>query len=124
MIRRRKQQSKIIAGDCIKSLAAIPDNSIHLTVTSPPYDSIREYKGNSGVNLNRLGAELLRVTVDGGMCAVVINDNHRNFQASLTTFEMAVAWKHNLGWKFWGHDHLCAARQARRVVEDPLPSRP
>ena len=37
--------NKIINGDSEKILKEIPPNSIDLTVTSPPYDDIRDYKG-------------------------------------------------------------------------------
>ena len=33
-------------GDCLELMKNIPDNSIDLTVTSPPYDNLRTYNGN------------------------------------------------------------------------------
>lgn len=33
-------------GDCLEIMKGIPDNSIDLTVTSPPYDNLRTYNGN------------------------------------------------------------------------------
>jgi len=36
---------RIICGDCIDILKKIPNNAIDLTITSPPYDSRRDYKG-------------------------------------------------------------------------------
>ena len=33
-------------GDCLDLMKNIPDNSIDLTVTSPPYDNLRTYNGN------------------------------------------------------------------------------
>lgn len=33
--------------DCIKGLKEIPDKQVDLTVTSPPYDSLRDYQGIS-----------------------------------------------------------------------------
>ena len=35
---------KIYNGDCIELLKQLPDNSIDLVVTSPPYDDLRDYK--------------------------------------------------------------------------------
>jgi modification methylase len=35
--------NKIIYGDCLKSFKEIPDNSIDLVVTSPPYNAARNY---------------------------------------------------------------------------------
>ena len=39
-------QVKLLNGDCIELLKDIPDGAIDLTVTSPPYDNLRRYKGN------------------------------------------------------------------------------
>lgn len=33
----------VLAGDCIKSMAQLPDNSVHCCVTSPPYFGLRDY---------------------------------------------------------------------------------
>ena len=37
--------NQIICGDSIQLMKELPDNSIDLTVTSPPYDNLRVYKG-------------------------------------------------------------------------------
>ena len=33
----------IFAGDCIKSMSELPDNSVHCCITSPPYFGLRDY---------------------------------------------------------------------------------
>ena len=33
-------------GDCLELMKNIPDGSVDLTVTSPPYDNLRTYNGN------------------------------------------------------------------------------
>lgn len=33
-------------GDCLEIMKGFSDNSIDLTVTSPPYDNLRTYNGN------------------------------------------------------------------------------
>lgn len=78
--------NKIICGDCIKVMSNIPDNSIDLIVTSPPYDKIRDYKGFS-LNLNKIGIEIGRVLKDGGICVMVIQDQRRK-TISPIRFEM------------------------------------
>jgi DNA modification methylase len=35
--------TRIITGDCRAALAAMPDESVHMAVTSPPYYSLRDY---------------------------------------------------------------------------------
>ncbi len=34
---------KLMQGDCLERMKEISDGSIDLTVTSPPYDNLREY---------------------------------------------------------------------------------
>lgn len=43
----------------------LPDSSIDLTVTSPPYDDLREYNGYT-FEFEAIAAELWRVTKPGG----------------------------------------------------------
>ncbi len=91
----------IIVGDCLTVVAEWPAETIDLTVFSPPYDGIREYKGDWTFDYQRLGAELFRTTVDGGVCAVVMGDGTRNFAKSLTTFRWAVDWCDRIGWRMF-----------------------
>lgn len=37
---------KLLQGDCLELMNKMPDNTIDLTVTSPPYDNLRTYNGN------------------------------------------------------------------------------
>ena len=61
----------IICGDAVEVLRKLPDESVDLVVTSPPYDDLRVYNGYS-VDLHAVGAELYRVLKDGGIVAMVI----------------------------------------------------
>ena len=36
---------ELILGDCVKVMKGMDNNIIDLTVTSPPYDQLRDYKG-------------------------------------------------------------------------------
>ena len=91
----------IHCGDCLEVLADIPDESVDLTVFSPPYDGIRDYNGKWSLDFTALGKELNRVTRDGGMAAVVIGDGTKNFAKSLTTFRWAVNWVDNANWRLF-----------------------
>ena len=51
----------------------IPDNSIDLTVTSPPYDDLRDYE-EYDFNFESIARELYRVTKKGGVVVWVVND--------------------------------------------------
>ena len=40
-----KYINKIIEGNCLEIMKGIDDNFVDLTLTSPPYDNLRTYKG-------------------------------------------------------------------------------
>jgi DNA modification methylase len=92
---------QIVVGDALEILPRLPMNSVDLTVFSPPYDGIREYGKDWSLDYKGLGDQLLRVTVDGGVCAVVIGDGTRNFAKSLTSFRWAVDWVDRAGWRLF-----------------------
>lgn len=84
-----------------------------LTVTSPPYDQTREYKGfewNGQWDRFQLGGMLHRVTMEGGIAAVVIQDGTQNFAKSGTSFRLAVEWM-NMGWRLF--ETVIYAREGR-----------
>lgn len=91
----------ILVGDCLEILPILPSDSIDLVMFSPPYDGIREYKGNWQFESEQLGRELLRVTKPGGICVVVIGDSSKNFAKSLTSFRLAVTWCDAVGWRLF-----------------------
>ena len=50
----------------LETMAKMPDCFIDLTVTSPPYDNLRNYKGYS-FQFEHIAKELHRVTKQGGV---------------------------------------------------------
>lgn len=75
-------------GDCLDVLKTLGDNSIDLTITSPPYDDLRAY--NSEFDLGSIAKELFRVTKDGGVVVWNVNDKTKNGSESLTSFKQAI----------------------------------
>ncbi len=70
--------NKIHNTDCIEGLKMLPDNSIDLTVTSPPYFNAKEYSHWETYNdylkwLKDVFSEVYRVTKQGRMCCVNIS---------------------------------------------------
>ncbi len=57
----------------LDTMANMPDNFIDLTVTSPPYDNLRNYKGYS-FDFESIAKELYRVTKDGGVVVWIVGD--------------------------------------------------
>ena len=58
-----------------ESMDDLPDNSVHLMITSPPYNVTKEYDNNLNLNeyvelLNRVWKETYRVLVPGGRACV------------------------------------------------------
>jgi len=91
----------VLNADCLVEIPLISDGYVDLTVFSPPYDGIRDYKKNWEFDYQTLGKELFRVTKDGGVCAVVIGDGTKDFAKSLTTFRLAVNWVDEIGWRLF-----------------------
>ena len=65
-------------GDCLDVMQGMPDGSVDLTVTSPPYDNLRTYNCNNdqwGEHVwKAVIADLYRVTADGGVVVWVVAD--------------------------------------------------
>ena len=68
---------KIINGNCLDVMKEkMSDNSVDLTVTSPPYDDLRKYNGYS-FDFEGIAKELYRVTKDGGVVVWVVGSIRR-----------------------------------------------
>ena len=84
-------------GDCLEMMKNIPDNSIDLTVTSPPYDNLRSYNGNinqwSFEKFQEIAKELYRVTTNGGVVVWVVSDATVKGSETGTSFRQALWFK-------------------------------
>lgn len=81
-------------------MSALPPDSIDLTVTSPPYDNLRDYRGYS-FPFEEIAAGLYRVTKPGGVVVWVVGDKIHKGNRSLTSFRQALFFQ-DLG--FNAHD--------------------
>lgn len=69
-----KSLNRFITADSAKYMRRyIPNDFIDLTVTSPPYDSLRNYNGYE-FDAMSMGKELFRVTKSGGVLVWVVGD--------------------------------------------------
>ena len=78
---------RIIPGDCIEGLRALPDASVHCCVTSPPYWGLRDY-GHAGqigleptpeayvARMVKVFREVRRVLREDGTCWVNLGDSY------------------------------------------------
>ncbi len=84
----------LMLGDCLERMKEIPDGSVDLIVTSPPYDNLRSYNGNN----NQWGEhvwkavikDIKRVLVDGGVCVWIVGDKTVKGSETGTSFRQAL----------------------------------
>lgn len=90
--RALRGMNRIIHGDCVKFLKSFEDECIDLTVTSPPYDNLRKYKGYT-FDFESIARELYRVTKKGGVVVWVISDGMVDGSETGTSFKQALYFK-------------------------------
>jgi len=97
----------LMHGDCLELMKTIPDGSVDLTVTSPPYDNLRTYNGNNdqwGEHVWKgVIEELYRVTADGGVVVWIVADATINGSETGTSFKQGL-WAIDCGFNL--HDTM------------------
>ncbi|MFH1170526.1 MAG: site-specific DNA-methyltransferase [Candidatus Vogelbacteria bacterium] len=73
-------------------MKSMDENSIDLTVTSPPYDELRDYKGYS-FDFENIAKQLFRVTKKGGIVVWVVGDKIKKGNKTLTSFKQALSFQ-------------------------------
>lgn len=84
---------QIIHGDNVQVLSHWNNACIDLTITSPPYDGLRDYHKDAVWNLETFKAiahQLFRITKDGGVVVWVVGDSVSKGNKSLTSFRQAL----------------------------------
>lgn len=82
----------LMLGDCLERLKEIPEGSVDLVVTSPPYDNLRTYKGYT-FDFEKIAVELARVLKVGGVIVWVVGDATINGSETGTSFRQALFFK-------------------------------
>lgn len=77
--------------DCLLGIKKIPNESIDLTLTSPPYDNLRSY--NSNFDFESIAIELFRITKKGGVVVWVCGDATCKGSETGTSFRQALFFK-------------------------------
>lgn len=75
--------------DCLEGMKEIPDATIDLTVTSPPYDDLRKYNGFS-FDWRETIEQLYRVTKNGGVVVWIVSDQTINGSETGTSFRQVL----------------------------------
>ena len=99
--------NEIICGNCVDVTKGFADSSIDLTVTSPPYDNLRDYKGYT-FDFEGIARELYRVTAPGGVVVWNVADATVDGSETGTSFTQALFFK-GLGFRI--HDTMIYAKQ-------------
>jgi DNA modification methylase len=84
--------NKIYNMDNVEGMKLLDDNYIDLTVTSPPYDNLRKYKGFEW-DFEGVANELYRVTKEGGVVVWVVGDATINGSETGNSFRQALYFK-------------------------------
>lgn len=84
--------NKVYCMDNVAGMKMIDDNSVDLTVTSPPYDNLRTYNGFSW-NFESVAKELFRITKDSGVVVWIVGDATINGSETGTSFRQALYFK-------------------------------
>ena len=97
---------RLLLGDNVTRLKKLKSGRIDLTVTSPPYDNLREYKGFSW-DFKGLVSELYRVTKEGGVVIWVVADATHKGSETGTSFRQALYFQ-KVGFRI--HDTMLYAK--------------
>jgi len=107
----------LMQGDCLERMKELPDGSIDLTVTSPPYDNLRTYNGNNelwGEHVWKAAIkDLYRVTKDGGVVVWIVADATIKGSETGTSFKQAL-WAMECGFNL--HDTMIWAKPTFSAV--------
>lgn len=87
-------------GDCLELMQDIPDGSIDLVVTSPPYDNLRTY--NETLNwsfevFKPIAKEITRILKNGGVIVWIVNDATIKGSETGNSFRQALYFKDDCG---------------------------
>ncbi|MBA2116729.1 DNA-methyltransferase [Bremerella alba] len=117
-IHEKLPRNQVINTDNRKGLKSLPDDSIPLTVTSPPWDDVRIYGDGTltpwNANVFReVADQLWRVTAQGGVVCWHVGEQIQNGSESGTSSEQRLYFR-DLGFRLWqtlivetmaGHTH-------------------
>jgi site-specific DNA-methyltransferase (adenine-specific) len=81
----------VICGDCMDVMRQMPDESVDLVVTSPPYDNLRDYHGYT-LDVPGMIDQFMRIMKPGGVIVWVVGDATINGSETGTSFRQALAF--------------------------------
>jgi len=103
---------KIYLENCIETLARMSGDLLDMTITSPPYDDLRDYNGYH-FPVEEIAAGLFAKTKPGGVVIWVVGDRTLNGDETLSSFKHALTFQ---AAGFRVHDTMIYAKN------NPIPS--
>ena len=104
--------SKVYRENCITTLNRVEDGFVDMTITSPPYDDLRDYNGYH-FPVEEIASLLFAKTKPGGVVIWVVGDRTVNGDETLTSFKHALTFQ-DAGFRV--HDTMIYAKN------NPIPS--
>lgn len=86
------QVNNIYCEDCITFMDNLCDDFVDLTITSPPYDNLRNYNGYQ-FDCEAIARQLYRITKKGGIVVWVVGDRINKGNKTLTSFRQALTFQ-------------------------------
>lgn len=90
---------RVFNENCVDTLGNMADDTLDLTVTSPPYDDLRVYNGYD-FPFEQIARLLFQKTKPGGVVVWVVNDKTVKGSETGTSFRQALFFK-EVGFKLW-----------------------
>ena len=98
--------------NCLITMAKIPNDFVELILTSPPYDSMRDYH-NTDFDFKAIAKELYRILKDGCVLVWIVGDATVKGNETGTSFQQALYFK-EIGFNLF--DTMIYAKQSRGAV--------
>lgn len=97
----------LMNGDCLEVMKNIPDESIDMIITSPPYDNLRTYNNSSEWSFDifkNISLEMTRILKEGGVIVWVVGDATVDGSETGSSFRQALHFKDECGLRL--HDTM------------------
>lgn len=94
-------------GDCVDVMANLPEGSVDMVITSPPYDNLRSYNGGDAWTwavFERIATEIETILKPGGTVVWVVGDETIKGSETGSSFRQALHFKDVLGFNL--HDTM------------------
>lgn len=93
-----EERCKLYQGDCLEVMEKLIEKGVKvdLTVTSPPYDDLRNYEKSLMWNFDifkQIANKLYDITKDGGVVVWIVGDKTKNGSETGTSFKQALYFK-------------------------------